>query len=46
MAARGLSAADKSLVRVVLQQVHSCLRARRKRGRVGSDKTPEGKRSV
>lgn len=46
MAARGLSTADKPLVRMMLQRVHSCLRAHRKRGRVRSRKGPGGKFSV
>jgi hypothetical protein len=46
MAARGLSMADKPLARMMLQRVHSCLRAHRKRGRVRSAKTKDGKRSV
>lgn len=46
MAARGPSVADKPLARMMLQRVHSCLRAHRKRGRVRSRKGPGGRFSV
>lgn len=46
MTARGLSTADKPLVRMMLQRCHSCLRAHRKRGRVRSKKGPGGKFSL
>jgi hypothetical protein len=45
MVARGLSPADKTLFKVMLQRVHSCLRNHRKHRRVRSTKSVDRKYS-